>query len=111
MGIPSAVELIDNKNQQQVTLIQTDEKGNYFMTLPVGKDYSFSVKRKGYLFYSEVYNLSKSAPDSTYYKDIPLQPVAVNASIVLKNILFETNAATLENISTIELDRLVQLLS
>ena len=33
--------------------VQTDEKGNYLITLPVGKDYAFNVNRKGYLFYSD----------------------------------------------------------
>jgi outer membrane protein OmpA-like peptidoglycan-associated protein len=91
--------------------VQTDETGNYFMTLPVGKDYTFSVNRKGYLFFSELYPLSKSAPDSTYYKDIPLQPVEVNASVVLKNILFETNSAQLQDISNVELNTLLQLMA
>ena len=75
-GLPSAVELIDNTTQQTVSKIQTDETGNYFMTLPIGRDYNFSVNRKGYLFFSELYPLSKSAPDSTYKKVIPLNPVS-----------------------------------
>lgn len=110
-GIPSLVELIDNSNQKSVTSIQTDETGNYFITLPVGKDYTFTVKRKGYLFFSELYPLSKSVADSTYNKDIPLQPLEVNASLVLKNILFEINSAQLQPISLVEIDRLLQLLN
>jgi outer membrane protein OmpA-like peptidoglycan-associated protein/tetratricopeptide (TPR) repeat protein len=110
-GLPSAVELIDNSTQQTVTKLQTDEKGNYFMTLPVGKDYNFSVNRKGYLFFSELYPLSKSAPDSTYKKDIPLQPIELNASVILKNILFETNSAQLQDVSLVEINKLLQLLT
>ncbi len=109
-GIPSTVELVDNSNQQSVTKVQTDETGNYFMTLPVGKDYTFSVNRRGYLFFSELYPLSKSAADSTYKKDIPLMAVELNASVILKNILFETNSARLQNISLVELNKLLQLL-
>lgn len=110
-GLPCAVELIDNSSQLIVTKIQTDETGHYFITLPAGKDYTFSVNRKGYLFFSEVYPLSRSVPDSTYKKHIPLQPVEVNASVVLKNILFETNSAQLQHISLIELNRLLQLMN
>jgi hypothetical protein len=40
-GLPSAVELIDNSTQKAVTNVQTDETGHYFITLPVGKDYTF----------------------------------------------------------------------
>jgi outer membrane protein OmpA-like peptidoglycan-associated protein len=91
--------------------VQTDETGEYFITLPVGKDYTFTVNRKGYLFFSELYPLSKNQPDSTYKKDIPLQPFELNASLVLKNILFETNSADLQQISLIEINRLLQLLN
>ena len=109
-GLPSAVELIDNQTQKPVMNVQTDETGEYFITLPVGKDYTFTVNRKGYLFYSDLYPLSKNQPDSTYKKDIPLQPLEINASLVLKNILFETNSAQLQPISLIEINRLLQLL-
>jgi outer membrane protein OmpA-like peptidoglycan-associated protein len=110
-GLPSAVELIDNSNQKAVMNVQTDETGYYFITLPIGKDYTFTVNRKGYLFFSELYPLSKSIPDSTYKKDIPLQPLEINASLVLKNILFETNSAQLQPISLAEINRLLQLLN
>ncbi len=110
-GIPSAVELMDNANQKAVTNVQTDETGNYFITLPIGKDYTFTVNRKGYLFYSQVFPLSKNAPDSTYSKDIPLQPIEINASLVLKNVLFETNSAQLLPFSLIEINKLLQLLT
>ena len=110
-GLPCAVELIDNTNQQAVTNVQTDETGNYFMTLPVGKDYTLTVNRKGYLFFSEIFPLSKSEPDSTYNKDIPLKPIELNASLVLKNIFFETNSAQLQQISMIEINKLLQLMT
>lgn len=110
-GLPSAVKLIDNFTHKAVSNVQTDETGNYFITLPVGKDYTFVVNRKGYLFYSEVFLLSKNEADSTYRKDIPLQPITMNATLVLKNILFETNSAMLQDISINEIDRLLQLLA
>lgn len=110
-GLPSAVELIDNSLQKTITNVQTDETGNYFMTLPVGRDYTFSVNRKGYLFYSEIFPLSKKEADSTYNKDIPLQPIEINASLVLKNIFFETGSAQLQPLSLIELNTLVQLMN
>ena len=110
-GIPSAVELTDNHTQQLVTKIPTDETGFYFMTLPLGKDYTFTVNRKGYLFYSDVFALSTKQPDSTYQKDIALQPVSLNASVTLKNIQFELNSFELQKMSLIELEKLIQLLN
>lgn len=110
-GIPATVELIDNSTGELNSKVQTDEQGNYLITLPVGRDYVFNVNRKGYLFYSDNFLLSQKAPDSTYEKNIPLQPIEVNASIVLKNIFFETNKFQLDPKSQAELDKVVQLLN
>jgi len=90
--------------------VQTDETGNYLITLPVGKDYAFNVNRRGYLFYSDNYSLKDKSPDSTYEKNIPLQPIEVNASIVLKNIFFDFSKYDLKAESQVELDKVVQLM-
>ncbi len=109
-GLPSSVELIDLETKQTLSKVQTDETGNYLITLPVGKDYAFNVNRKGYLFYSGNYSLKEKVPDSTYEKNIPLQPIEVNASVVLRNIFFDFKKFDLKPESEIELDKLVQLL-
>ncbi|MBC6492519.1 OmpA family protein [Flavihumibacter stibioxidans] len=109
-GLPSAVELTDISTRQIISRVQTDETGNYLITLPVGRDYAFNVNRKGYLFYSESFPLSKKDPDSTYNIDIPLQPITADATVVLKNIFFETGSTVLGSNSEVELDRLVELL-
>jgi len=109
-GLPSAVELTELASHQTISRVQTDEKGNYLITLPVGKDYAFNVNRKGYLFYSGNYSLRDKSPDSTYQKNIPLQPIEVNAAIVLRNIFFDFNQYTLKGESQVELDKLLQLL-
>ena len=110
-GLPSAVELIDLATRQTITRVQTDELGNYLITLPVGKDYAFNVNRKGYLFYSDNFLMSSRSPDSTYEKNIPLQPIEANATVILKNIFFDVNKFELKPESQVELDKLVQLLN
>ena len=109
-GLPSTVELTDLSSKQAISRVQTDETGNYLITLPVGKDYAFNVNRRGYLFYSDNYSLKDKSPDSIYEKNIPLQPIEVNASIVLKNIFFDFNKYDLKAESQVELDKLVQLM-
>jgi len=109
-GIPSTVELIDLATRQPISRVQTDGTGNYLITLPVGKDYAFNVNRKGYLFYSDHYSLKDKSPDSTYEKNIPLQPVEINAAVVLKNIFFDLGKHELKNESLAELEKLVQFL-
>lgn len=110
-GLPSSVELIDLAAKEPLSKVQTDETGHYLITLPVGKDYAFNVNRKGYLFFSDNFSLSQSSPDSVYEMNIGLQPIEVNASVVLNNIFFDVNKFDLKPASQIELDKLVQLLN
>lgn len=109
--LPSSVELVDNNNQHALMKVQTDELGEYFITLPTGKNYTFTVNRKGYLFYSELYTLQNKEADSVYQKDIYLQPVALNAVSTFRNIRFTSNSFDLPQDAFIELDRLLQLLT
>ncbi len=110
-GIASSVELIDLSSKQTITKVQTDESGNYFITLPVGKDYAFNVNRKGYLFYSDNFFMANRSPDSVYQKDITLLPIEANASVVLKNIFFDVGKYELKAESQVELEKLIQLLA
>ncbi|MEO7982548.1 MAG: OmpA family protein [Bacteroidota bacterium] len=110
-GLPSSVELIDLATRQTISKVQTDETGNYFITLPVGKDYAFNVNHKGYLFYSDNFLIADRSPDSVYQKDIALLPIETNASVVLKNIFFDVGKFELKNESQAELEKLVQLLN
>jgi outer membrane protein OmpA-like peptidoglycan-associated protein/tetratricopeptide (TPR) repeat protein len=109
-GLPSSIELIELSTKQLISKVQTDENGNYLVTLPVGKDYAFNVNRKGYLFYSDNFLLTNNSPDSSYEKNIGLQPLEVNATIVLNNVFFDVNKFELKTESQVEMDKLVQLL-
>jgi outer membrane protein OmpA-like peptidoglycan-associated protein len=109
-GLPSTVELTDINTSHLVSKLQTDEEGNYLVTLPIGKDYAFNVHRKGYLFYSENYNISETT-DSIYTADIPLQPIEANASVILKNVFFYTRKTDLKPESITELDNVVRLMN
>jgi outer membrane protein OmpA-like peptidoglycan-associated protein/tetratricopeptide (TPR) repeat protein len=109
-GLPSSVILTDLSNGSVISNLQTDETGNYLITLPKGKDYAFDVNRRGYLFYSENFSLSKDQGDTTYHIDIPLQPIEANAAIVLKNIFFDPNQYEIKPESGTELNAVVQLM-
>ncbi len=110
-GLPATVELTELETSRLVSTIQTDEKGNYLMTLPVGKNYAFTVNRKNYLFYSDNFLLKQNDSDSAYEKNIALQPIEINAAIILKNIFFDNAKSNLKIESQLELEKIVQLLT
>ncbi|MBC8033145.1 MAG: PD40 domain-containing protein [Chitinophagaceae bacterium] len=109
-GLPSSVELTDLLSKEVTSKVQTDDSGNYLITLPTGRDYAFNVNRKSYLFFSENFPLSEKGPDSTYAIDIPLQPLEANATMVLRNVFFDVNKSELKGQSQVELDNIVKLL-
>ncbi|HEX5153325.1 MAG TPA: OmpA family protein [Parafilimonas sp.] len=109
-GLPCSVELSVDSSQQVLSNVQTDETGYYFITLPVNKNYTFTINRKGYLFYSDVFNLADKPSDSVYEKNISLEPIAMNATVRMKNIQFASRSFELEPVSMIELNKLVELM-
>ena len=110
-GLPSLVELFEVNSSRMVSRLQTDENGHYLITLPVGKDYVLNVNRKNYLFYSDHFSLPYNQVDTSFYVDIPLQPIETGASIVLKNIFFDSKKWELKPGSQTELNKVVQLLN
>lgn len=111
LPVKATLELISKKTGQTINLVHTGDNGEYLITLPVGSDYVFNVNQKGYLFYSDGFSLINNNDSANYYtKNIPLQPIKLNASVVLKNIYFETNKFDLTPDSEIELNKLAEFL-
>ncbi|TWW02051.1 OmpA family protein [Chitinophaga pinensis] len=104
------IETYDLATGQVAATIRTDKVGNFMAPLPTGKDYAFSVNRKGYLFYSDNFSLKNVSPDSSFYREIALQPLDTSAVLVLHNIFFDTRQFSLKPGSELELNRLVALL-
>ena len=110
-GLPSSVELRTIDSSYVISKLQTDEEGNYLTTLPEGKNYAFTVNRKGYLFYSENFAMTGNVSDSPMVINIALQPIEAGASVVLKNIFFNSKSAELQPSSFSELDKVAALLN
>ncbi len=111
LGLPSMATLTCLGNANFSTQIQTDEDGNFLITLPIGYEYSLNINRKGYLFYSDHFSLPENTTDSFFKLNVPLQPIEAGASIVLKNIFFGNNETKLQPESEAELNKIVSLLN
>ena len=85
--------------------------GTFLVSLPTGRDYALVVKQKGYLFYSEHFNLPKGSKAEPYKKLIRLSPIQVGESVVLRNVFFDTDSDVLSKASKAELSELVSFLN
>lgn len=111
--IGATIEVTDNeKNEVIATYNSNSATGKYLISLPAGKNYGINVNAEGYLFSSETFDLTDSA--SAEYreieKDIELDKIKVGSKVVLKNIFFDFNKATLRRESIAELDRLKRIM-
>jgi outer membrane protein OmpA-like peptidoglycan-associated protein/tetratricopeptide (TPR) repeat protein len=110
--LEASLELVDNvKNEVIATFKSNSSTGKYLVTLPSGKNYGIAVKAEGYLFHSENFDIPLASGYQEVIKDVELKNVAVGSIIVLKNIFFDFDKATLRPESTNELERLIKLLN
>lgn len=110
--LEASLELVDNvRNEVIATFKSNSSTGKYLVTLPSGKNYGIAVKAEGYLFHSENFDIPLSSGYQEVIKDVELKNVAVGSIIVLKNIFFDFDKATLRPESTNELERLIKLLN
>jgi outer membrane protein OmpA-like peptidoglycan-associated protein len=106
------IELVDNGSNQVIATFKSNSAtGKYLVSLPAGKNYGIAVKKEGYLFHSENFDIPMSAVSQEYVKDIGLNNISVGQKIVLRNIFFDFAKATLRPESTSELERLIKLMS
>lgn len=105
------IEMVDNQlNQVIATFKSNSATGKFLVSLPAGKNYGIAVKKENYLFHSENFDIPAASGYQEYVKDIGLKNVAVGQKIVLRNIFFDFDKATLRPESTSELERLTKLL-
>jgi outer membrane protein OmpA-like peptidoglycan-associated protein len=110
--LEASIELVDNvKNQIIASFTSNSKTGKYLVTLPSGVNYGIAVKAPNYLFYSANFNLPDTANYQVVERNIPLQSISIGSRIVLRNIFFDFDKATLRPESTTELDRLINLLT
>lgn len=106
------IELVDNEKDVVIAQFSSDSKsGRYLVSLPSGKNYGITVKKEGYLFHSENFNVLQSKGYNEVEKNIDLKKVQVGSSVVLRNIFFDFDKATLRPESKVELNRLIKFLT
>lgn len=99
------------RNQPAVKAVSDPIDGSFLVCLPTDRDYALNVSRDGYLFFSDNFSLTGIRDQAKpFLKNIPLQPIKVGETVVLKNIFFDTDKYDLKTESNHELEKLVLLL-
>lgn len=106
------IHIFDNMTGDSIISITSNSAdGSYMIPLPAGVNYAMQVKKEGYVFHSENFNL----PDTAQYHEeninIALQPIQTDVKVVLRNIFFDLDKSDLRKESYAELDRLKELLN
>jgi outer membrane protein OmpA-like peptidoglycan-associated protein len=110
--IEANLEIIDNETNKLLAKITSNKiTGHYLISLPSGKNYSIVVKAENYLFHSENVNIPLSKGFQEIIKDVQLKKPEIGKSIILNNIFYDFDKATLRDESKSELQRLIQLLN
>lgn len=110
--LEASIELIDNGKNEVIAVFKSNSTtGKYLVSLPSGKNYGIAVKKEGYLFHSENFDLPETANFQEVEKNIELKKIDIGKTITLRNIFFDFDKATIRPESANELDRLIKLLS
>lgn len=106
------IEIVELESQKQIFNSKNIMPGGeYLACIPLKHRYAMNVNAPGYLFFSEHFDLSeKNTLDNAYIIDVPIQPIEPGATIVLKNIFYETDKFELNPLSITELNKIIKLL-
>ncbi|MEI6088885.1 MAG: OmpA family protein [bacterium] len=105
--------IIENlKTGERIAVLQSDfQTGNYFVALPLGSDYSISVNKIGYTFYSMNFDIPNDFKRSEMQNNIELYPVKTGVKLTLNNVFFDTGSDKLKDASKLELARAIKMIN
>ncbi|MEM8894927.1 MAG: OmpA family protein [Bacteroidota bacterium] len=109
--LTAELELYDVNANRLVSKVISDEMtGEYFVVLTEGQEYAIVVNKPGYLFQNLSFDYLEKEGLEPERLDIKLDPIAVGAQTVLKNVFFKTNEYELQPKSRAQLEVVVSFL-
>src|SRR6478735_3026699 len=110
--VAAVITVVDNTTSKPIGVYNSNSStGKYTVVLPAGKNYGIAVEAPNYLFYSK----NIDVPVLNHYLEIKdsicLEQFKVGTSIVLRNVFFDVDKATLRPESESELERLAEIMS
>ena len=90
--------------------VSNSATGKFVVILTPGRNYSMTVSKDNFLFYSENFNVSDTAVFQEIKKEVKMQKIEEGKKIVLNNIFFQTGKSELTESSALEIGKLYDLL-
>lgn len=105
------ITVTDNETGKVAGVFHTNSKtGQFLFILTPGKNYNITYQATGHLFYSENMEIPVQTDYYEIKRAVTLDPIVVGSKIILNNIFFDFDKATLRKESNVELMNLVYLL-
>jgi len=108
-NIVAKMSIIDKDLSKVVSTTISDTIG-YIIRIPVAKKYGIEISAKGYMLYLSDIDLSGESYLKEIIKDFGIERIEVGAKVILRNIFFEFNKATLKPESYLELENVYNFL-
>lgn len=100
----------DSQSEKEVVNIKTSVGGTFEIAIPAGRNYELTARATDYMKGIEAIEIPMDKKGQTLEKNISLSSLQVGNKIILKNVFYDFNQATLRPSSIVELNRLVDLL-
>ncbi len=107
LDVPFSVDVNDEKD---ISSRITEETGNYYLELPLGKEYTLNASAKGFFPVYELIDLKDEKSTIKIIKDLYLAPLAIGEHIRINNVFFEHNSFVLKPESYHDLQKVADLL-
>lgn len=105
------IKVKDNNTGQLLNTYTTSEDvGFYYIVLDRGRNYNISFEAPGYLFQSQNIDIPNQTSYVELKKNITLEHIKKGAKMVMNNMFFDKNKATIRKQSTVELETLYKLM-
>lgn len=109
--IESDIEIFDLEANKVLGNYKSNvASGKFVVVLTPGKNYSMTVNKKEYLFYSENFNIPLDNAFKEVKKEIYLQKIKVGKKIVLNNIFFDSGLSNLREQSYSEINKIYRIM-
>ncbi len=105
------VNLFDVETGENIVdILAEGAEGSALVSLPGNRKYGLMVEKKGYMFYSDHFDLKKKEKDFVQNLTIKLQPIQKGMTVVLKNVFYKFDSYELSEESKSELNRVKRFL-